>query len=681
MYATNNFALEEGEIYEISLLQIGKDWQAINLENEAGDVILHISLRKLDSTIILNNKQDLEWSGEVYLDFPLQACKNIDIYLKINSDNIEIYVNKLYLYTYPIVLAELENINSNYQLSILETTLTEDNIINIFNMDIVIPEDLHNEVLLDIINFSILDNSFFETRVFGKNKVIFEKYSNTNVVSIILSKMFPDVIIAPVIQTEETLLSFKALLESNRSENIFLNEIVFNDQYGYMDIINDIENKYHKQIDEYIFFSKYFFQNIFLNKLYKDLTENDKKVSLHIEETNIPNVTNIYFCDNVKHQNIQINISGTRWQLNQFALGEYRQYRQGLDVVVAMYNTPDYIIECVDSILCDDRDDIRVILVNDGSTDNSLDIVQNYYMKNKLVTIVDKHNGGCASARNMGYMMSDASHITFFDSDDIVDKNFFSKLYDLALFSGNEIVQGGFDFYHEGEDQEYIPSYEDAQFKEYERGKFADNDVITIGSDELLLGQPTIWRRVYRRDFLESKNVFFPENIRAYDDYIFHLFSIHYARDILMIPDIKVHYRQHAGQDIKKGDERHFNELYMFRMLIRRSVDEGWPNFEIFANAMVNTIDWSLSILRDDLIMDFIKSSADICAALRKIYGQDVFRLRELDTISHPDFMYYLKESEADIGHLSDGHHWSYFINLYDNPATIKFAKSISKPL
>ncbi len=679
MTLQDNFAIDEGKIYKVNFGLTRSEWEVLNFTNEAKDILFHISIRKDENTIVLNHKEEKRWLKEISMGFPLKTYDDLSIYLKTNSDYVDIYIEEFKILSYPIDLAEFKNINSNIELKV-EDNFTEKDRFTFLGHELILPEVSQEEALVDLVHFSNMDTDFFKTEVFGKNKVIFEDCSSTHISSILLAKIYPDTIIVPIIAKDE-LPSLKNLVESNKQKNVFLYDKIDDETGDLGPFYNEVEFQYAKKIDEHIFMSRDIFSNKLTLNLYKQLTLADKRVSLLTQESDIPNVKDIYFDDRVEDQNLEINILNSRWQFNQSALGEYKKYRHGLDVVVAMYNTLDYIIECVDSILCEGRDDIRIILVNDGSTDNSLDIVQDYYRKNKLVTITSKHNGGCASARNMGYMMSDASHITFFDSDDMVDKNFFAKLYDLALFSGNEIVQGGFDFYHEGEDQEYISSYEDAQFKEYERVKFADNDVISINSDELLLGQPTIWRRVYRRDFLESKNIFFPENIRAYDDYIFHLFSVYYAGDLLMIPDIKVHYRQHAEQDIKKGDERHFNELYMFRMLIRRSIDEGWPNFEIFAKSMVNTINWSLGILRDDLIIDFIKSSADICASLRKIYGQDVFRLRELNTISHPDFMYYLKESEANIGHLHDGHHWSYFINLYDNSATIKFAKSMSKPL
>ena len=90
-------------------------------------------------------------------------------------------------------------------------------------------------------------------------------------------------------------------------------------------------------------------------------------------------------------------------------------HRPGLDVVVAMYNFRGWIQDCVDGILEGGSAEIRALVVDDGSTDGSGDLVRELYEGNDRVVLLTKLNGGCASARNYGRMHSDATHIALHD--------------------------------------------------------------------------------------------------------------------------------------------------------------------------------------------------------------------------------------------------------------------------
>jgi len=378
-----------------------------------------------------------------------------------------------------------------------------------------------------------------------------------------------------------------------------------------------------------------------------------------------------------KPTNIYSFGSAKGFSRSDFALGAYAPRQPGLDIAVAMYNTPKYIVDCVDSLISIDRDDINVIIVNDGSIDNSLEVVTQRYSNHPRVKIITKKNGGCASARNYGRMHSNRTHITFVDSDDFTDRDMFAKLYDLSLYTGAEVTQGGFDFYHEGAEQEYIPSYEDALFANYHRQEFRGQQIIRVNADDLICGQPTIWRRVYRRDFLDAKRIYFPENIRAYDDYIFHTLSIYYARDVFMIPEIKMHYRQHAAQDIKQGDERHFYEIYMFKQLLRRSLEEGWPHFSTCLPSIFNSMHWSLQTLRDNLIKPFAHAAANFIWCVEKVYGSAVTANLNLSAIKVEQFHEELSRMRMANQDWNPSYVWAYIESIDNHPITLTMQNAV----
>lgn len=390
------------------------------------------------------------------------------------------------------------------------------------------------------------------------------------------------------------------------------------------------------------------------------------KLSIWSCEDDIIPCSKLYPC-----KNIQLHCPPF-WTLNESSAAKVFDRRKGLDVTIAAYNAKEYLITCAESLLCQGRDDIRVIIVDDGSTDGSGEAAAEYFAKDARVRVERKANGGCASARNYGRLVSDATHIAFVDADDFVTPNFFADLYDLAVYTGCEMTQAGFDFYDESREVPYYASYEEEVFKDIPRSSFKGMDLIHLHAADIIKGQPTIWRKVYRRDFLDFKGIYFPENVRAYDDYIFQMLTLTEARDVYMLPQHLYHYRQHPAQDIKQGDERHFNMFFMFRMLLRRAVQEGWGNFRPYGESITDCIGWSSSILRPELVESFLRASAHFCVAVRRSYGLHAMSDDLVEKIQHPDFRVFFDECMRNTAHVPDGVHWAFFDGPTFTPEFIK---------
>lgn len=99
-------------------------------------------------------------------------------------------------------------------------------------------------------------------------------------------------------------------------------------------------------------------------------------------------------------------------------------------VIIPVYNAEKTIRQCVDSILSQTYGSFELILVDDGSKDNSLDICNEYALKDDRVRVVHKENGGVSSARNRGLDIAEGEWVTFIDADDYIEKNFLINLYD-----------------------------------------------------------------------------------------------------------------------------------------------------------------------------------------------------------------------------------------------------------
>lgn len=115
-----------------------------------------------------------------------------------------------------------------------------------------------------------------------------------------------------------------------------------------------------------------------------------------------------------------------------------------ISVVVPVYNVASYLPQCLDSLISQTYMDLEIIVVNDGSTDDSPSICDNYAAKDKRVKVIHKINGGLSDARNVGIKQAIGEWIYFADSDDWLDITALSKLYEFAITNNCDIVQGNF---------------------------------------------------------------------------------------------------------------------------------------------------------------------------------------------------------------------------------------------
>lgn len=111
-----------------------------------------------------------------------------------------------------------------------------------------------------------------------------------------------------------------------------------------------------------------------------------------------------------------------------------------LSIIVPVYNVEKYIKECIDSILNQSFQDFELILVNDGSTDSSGKICNEYSKKDDRIEVIHKDNGGLSSARNAGIEKAKGLYIGFVDSDDWIHENMYSHMIDYANIQNADIV-------------------------------------------------------------------------------------------------------------------------------------------------------------------------------------------------------------------------------------------------
>ena len=111
-----------------------------------------------------------------------------------------------------------------------------------------------------------------------------------------------------------------------------------------------------------------------------------------------------------------------------------------VSVIVPVYNVEKYIARCLTSLVNQTIEDLEIIVVNDGSKDNSEQIIKEFKKDYKNIIYVKKENGGLSSARNFGLIYATGEYVAFLDSDDYVDRTLYQKMYEKAKTTNSDYV-------------------------------------------------------------------------------------------------------------------------------------------------------------------------------------------------------------------------------------------------
>ena len=125
-----------------------------------------------------------------------------------------------------------------------------------------------------------------------------------------------------------------------------------------------------------------------------------------------------------------------------------------VSIIVPMYNTEKDVARCLETLANQTLKDSEIIVVNDGSTDNSKKVVLDYARKYSNIVYLEKKNGGLSDARNYGMKFANGEYIAFVDSDDFTDYTMFEKMYNKAIESNADYVECDFYWsYHLGKNK------------------------------------------------------------------------------------------------------------------------------------------------------------------------------------------------------------------------------------
>ena len=111
-----------------------------------------------------------------------------------------------------------------------------------------------------------------------------------------------------------------------------------------------------------------------------------------------------------------------------------------ITVIIPIYNVSKYLKNCLESVINQTYKNLEIICINDGSTDNSLQILKEYKERDERIIIIDKKNAGVSAARNDGIEKASGEYLFCVDGDDYIDEDFFEKFYNNAKKNDSDLV-------------------------------------------------------------------------------------------------------------------------------------------------------------------------------------------------------------------------------------------------
>lgn len=291
-----------------------------------------------------------------------------------------------------------------------------------------------------------------------------------------------------------------------------------------------------------------------------------------------------------------------------------------LSVIIPAYNCEKTVRKCIDSIINQNIDRIEIIAVDDGSADNTLEVLESIAVIHNTVKIIRQKNSGVSAARNKGLENATGKYVMFVDSDDKLVSHSLKKVlekmenekYDFLIANHKRILRNS-----KGQLEEKIPQVESNQYNSKEA---IWNDIIRL-LNVGMINAP--WGKIYLRSILEANHIKMDESLSMGEDLQFNLSYLEYANSLLIIPDVLYSYNTQNSFLTKLYRANMFDERKRSIQLLKKHFVKHKINLNLiyflylklfFANVMQENEHKKKFLERKRLIQTLLKKSEIIKA-------------------------------------------------------------------
>ena len=286
-----------------------------------------------------------------------------------------------------------------------------------------------------------------------------------------------------------------------------------------------------------------------------------------------------------------------------------------ISVVMPIYNTEEYLGQCLDSLYLQKYREVEYILVDDGSTDGSYALCQKYAEKDSRFVLIQKQNGGPSSARNLAISKARGEYITFVDSDDFLRVDAYERIAEAldkhnnpdALVFGANLVP------------DYAPEH-------YYRMVTTADKVYEEFTPEMLYNEPGIrpflWLQVVKKSLIVENNIKMDESISLGEDQLFQIELFAHTKKTVLISDKLYFYRWNRQGSLMSENASNIVRKLMLHVGLVEKVFSKIFTTDYTEEMKVETLRWSVSFLWGDLSAFLQDAQCEVASALVETWNK-----------------------------------------------------------
>ena len=269
-----------------------------------------------------------------------------------------------------------------------------------------------------------------------------------------------------------------------------------------------------------------------------------------------------------------------------------------VSVIIAVYNAEKYLVQCLDSVLNQTLKEIEIILVNDGSTDNSMQILEKYQKKDARVRVINQENQGAAAARNAGMKLAVGEYLSFLDADDFFSPEMLEEMYagcveqdaDISVIRSKEYNEQS----HECTDmkfsikEEFLPG----------NNPFSYHDIPDCIFN---IFKGWAWDKLFRREMVMKNHLEF-QNLRSTNDMLFVYMSLVYANRIYVIDRELAYHRINVNTSVSSSRDKSWKCFYIALVQMKEDLQSAGIYEEVersFINWVAEFTTWQMYTFGD----------------------------------------------------------------------------------
>lgn len=315
--------------------------------------------------------------------------------------------------------------------------------------------------------------------------------------------------------------------------------------------------------------------------------------------------------------------------------------RPKVSIILPVYNVAPYLRQSLDSIIAQTLSDIEIICVDDGSTDESGQILDEYKEKDERIKVIHKKNAGTGAARNDGLKIATGECIGFVDPDDWILPNMYERLYNLLQDKGLDIVMFTPDVYNDktGKHEGFL-YFQDSNFPKFLDDKVFNKDDISPFSYPMC-----VWNKLYRKRLFDENNIEFAEGL-DFEDHKVIFKSLFTAKRIYFIREkLYVYRHSREGSILSDNDTRMFDHIKIYDIVENILKETGnWEKFHLdFLRYKVHNILYYYTMIKPQYKKDYYNKMV-------KSLRSTIMSREEIDILSkdYPDLKPILEDTVAN---------------------------------